>query len=121
MPGDGGILAIVPVLGGSGPQTKAAFPVSLALGAKATDAINIEVPNPNPADTETKTYIVGAPTITMSYSGIGTSRNVYAQLVDDTTGRVLGKSSVSDSGRPRRHEAGSNRLDGGHRLHHGPR
>jgi ABC-2 type transport system ATP-binding protein len=28
--------------------------------------------------------------VTLHYSGLGTSRNVYAQLVDDKTGRVLG-------------------------------
>ena len=88
--GDGGLLPIVPVLGGSGPQTKATFPVSLALGSKALNAIDVSVPNPNAADSDAKTYIVGAPTLTMTYSGLGTSRDVYAQLVDTSTGRVVG-------------------------------
>lgn len=34
--------------------------------------------------------IVGAPTLSFSYQGLGTSRTVYAQLVDDKTGLVLG-------------------------------
>ncbi|HEX2283913.1 MAG TPA: X-Pro dipeptidyl-peptidase, partial [Mycobacterium sp.] len=33
---------------------------------------------------------VGAPELTLTYSGTGGSRHVYAQLVDDTTGLVLG-------------------------------
>ena len=33
---------------------------------------------------------MGAPELTFSYSGLGTSRTVYAQLVDDKTGLVLG-------------------------------
>ena len=36
------------------------------------------------------TQIVGAPQLTFTYSGIGTSRSVYAQIVDDQTGLVLG-------------------------------
>ena len=45
--------------------------------------------NPVPTSTQT-TYVVGAPELTFSYSGLGTSRTVYAQLVDDQTGLVLG-------------------------------
>ena len=33
---------------------------------------------------------MGAPELTLTYSGTGSSRHVYAQLVDDTTGLVLG-------------------------------
>ena len=83
--GGGGILPIVPVIGGSGPQDLTFFPLSLALGAEARDALDIPVPT----STQT-TYIVGAPELTFSYSGLGTSRTVYAQLVDDQTGLVLG-------------------------------
>ena len=39
---------------------------------------------------EATTHIVGTPTLSFTYSGIGTSRTVYAQIVDETTGRVLG-------------------------------
>lgn len=86
----GGILPIVPVLGGSGPSSKATFPVSLATASKAIVAVDVPVPNPASSDPEASTYVVGAPTVTLHYSGIGTSRNVYAQLVDKQTGRVVG-------------------------------
>jgi ABC-2 type transport system ATP-binding protein len=95
----GGTLAIVPVIGGSGPQTLASFPVSLGLGAKAKDAINVTVTAPPPpADPESDdpepgdpvAYVVGAPEVTLHYSGIGTATHVYAQLVDNATGRVVG-------------------------------
>lgn len=89
----GGTLAIVPVIGGSGPQTQALFPVSLGLGAKAKEAINVTVTAPPPADPESDdpvAYVVGAPEVTLHYSGIGTAKHVYAQLVDKATGRVAG-------------------------------
>ena len=54
-------------------------------GAKAINALNLTIPK-----STTTTYIVGAPQLTFTYSGTGTSRHVYAQLVDDTTGLVLG-------------------------------
>lgn len=88
--GDGGLLPIVPVLGGSGPALGATFPVSIALGSEAINAINLKVDKPASPNPEAPTYVVGAPTVTLHYSGLGTSRNVYAQLVDDKTGRVLG-------------------------------
>jgi ABC-2 type transport system ATP-binding protein len=67
--------------GGSG----ALFGV-LPIGAtKARRALDFTVPA-----TTTTTYIVGAPTLTLNYSGTGFATHVYAQLVDDSTGRVLG-------------------------------
>ncbi len=36
------------------------------------------------------TTVVGAPELTFTYSGIGTSRHVYAQIVDKNTGLVVG-------------------------------
>src|SRR6185312_15166558 len=33
---------------------------------------------------------VGAPELTLTYSGTGTAKHVYAQIVDDKTGLVLG-------------------------------
>jgi ABC-2 type transport system ATP-binding protein len=87
----GGLLPIVPVLGGSGPQWQASFPVSLVSGAKVgLGALNLHVPSPSQDPDADPTYVVGAPRVTLTYSGLGTSRNVYAQLVDDGTGRVLG-------------------------------
>jgi len=83
--GTGGNLAIVPIVGGSGPQLLAPFPFSLTSAAKALYALDVTVQAP-----ATTTQIVGAPTLTMTYSGVGTSRHVYAQLVDDKTGLVVG-------------------------------
>ncbi len=40
-----------------------------------------------PASTK---YIAGAPTVTFDYQGLGTSRFVYAQVVDNKTGLVVG-------------------------------
>ena len=57
----------------------------IPLGAKAINAVNLTVPAAT-----TTTYIVGAPELTLTYSGVGSGRHVYAQLVDDTTGLVLG-------------------------------
>jgi ABC-2 type transport system ATP-binding protein len=76
-----GFLPLRPVFGESG----AIFGV-LPIGAtKASNAYNLTIP----AATKT-TYIVGAPQLTLTYSGLGTSRHVYAQLVDDATGKVIG-------------------------------
>ncbi|MBP2452160.1 hypothetical protein [Mycolicibacterium lutetiense] len=72
------MLPLLPVLGGSG------LPL-IPFGTKAINALNLTVP----AATAT-TYIVGSPQLTFTYSGTGSSRHVFAQLVDDTTGLVLG-------------------------------
>lgn len=76
-----GALPLLPVLGGSGPLL---FVLPIG-GTRAFNAYDLAVP----AVTAT-TYVVGAPQLTMTYSGTGTSRHVYAQLVDDATGAVLG-------------------------------
>jgi ABC-2 type transport system ATP-binding protein len=89
--GVGGVLPLIPFLGGSGPQFRA-FEAGLIQGllgvlsgAAAANALNLTVPA-----AATTTYIVGAPQLTFTYSGTGVARHVYAQLVDDTTGLVLG-------------------------------
>ena len=38
----------------------------------------------------TGTQVVGAPTVSFTYSGVGTARAVFAQVIDKSTGRVLG-------------------------------
>jgi ABC-2 type transport system ATP-binding protein len=86
----GGVLAIAPLLGGSGPSLKAGFPVDLATASEAKNAINVAVPNPIPAGSAQVVNVVGSATLTLTYSGVGTSRNVYAQIVDKNTGRVVG-------------------------------
>jgi ABC-2 type transport system ATP-binding protein len=82
--------------GSTDPQTKVlqqpslsaldAALLSLATAAPASNALNLTVPVP------TGTQIVGAPELTFTYSGIGTSNAVYAQIVDNQTGLVLGTS-----------------------------
>ncbi|MET4430081.1 CocE/NonD family hydrolase [Mycolicibacterium sp. 624] len=74
----GATLPLLPYLGGSG------LPF-VPLSFKAINAVNLTVPA-----AATTTYLVGAPELTLTYSGTGVSRHVYAQLVDDTTGLVLG-------------------------------
>ncbi len=74
----GGVLPLIPYLGGSG------LPV-IPLAFKAANALNLTVPA-----SATTTYLVGAPELALTYSGTGTASHVYAQLVDDTNGLVLG-------------------------------
>jgi len=82
---NGGLIAIVPVVGGSGPQSLAGFPASLGLGSEASKAINVPLEDGAVGET-----VVGAPHVTFDYSGVGTSRHVYAQVVDKNTGLVVG-------------------------------
>jgi ABC-2 type transport system ATP-binding protein len=74
-------LPLVPFIGGSGPLL-GVLPIG---GTTAYNAINVTVPAAT-----TTTYVVGAPQLTLDYSGTGSSRFVYAQIVDDSTGLVLG-------------------------------
>ena len=83
--GSGGFLPIVPLIGGSGPQSEAGFPYSLGLGSQASNAIKVPL-----NDGALNTTVVGAPKLSMTYSGIGTSRHVYGQIVDKETGLVVG-------------------------------
>lgn len=82
----GGRLGIVPVLGGSGPSPKVPLPYNLALANPARNAIDVPISTP----TITPDYIAGAPTLTFDYTGLGTARFVYAQIVDNNTGLVVG-------------------------------
>ena len=87
----GGVLPLFPPIGGSGPDLRilTAGPIGALLGipsgSRAINALNLTIPQAT-----TTTYIVGAPQLTLTYSGTGTSRHVYAQFVDDSTGLVLG-------------------------------
>lgn len=87
--GSGGLLPLLPILGGSGPQTQAPFPLSLPAAAESRQALELKIPNQG-TTAGTPIHMVGAPTVTLTYQGLGTSRHIYAQLVDNTTGRVLG-------------------------------
>lgn len=81
--GDGGRLGLAPIIGGSGPST-GPFPFSLTQGAEARNAVNVDIP------LAVGSQVAGTPSLSFTYSGLGTSRFVYAQLVDNATGRVLG-------------------------------
>lgn len=87
----GGALPLFPLLGGSGPNLRAlgAGPIGALLGllsaAPAPNAVHLTT-----TAAVTTTYIVGAPELEFSYAGTGYTRHVYAQLVDDSTGLVLG-------------------------------
>ncbi|BBY80280.1 hypothetical protein MPUL_14380 [Mycolicibacterium pulveris] len=87
----GGALPLFPLLGGSGPNLRAlgAGPIGALLGllsaAPAPNAVYLTT-----TAAVTTTYIVGAPELEFSYAGTGYTRHVYAQLVDDSTGLVLG-------------------------------
>jgi ABC-2 type transport system ATP-binding protein len=75
------VLPLVPFLGGSG----GLFFVLPVGGTKAANALNLTIPAAT-----TTTYIVGAPQLTLTYSGTGIGNHVYAQLVDNSTGLVIG-------------------------------
>ncbi len=92
--GADGILGIAPfAFMGSGPYNgscagnKAAacsFPLNQVFATPTNNSLKI---NFAPA---AGTQIVGAPTVSFTYSGLGTSKAVYAQIVDNDSGRVLG-------------------------------
>lgn len=82
----GGTLGILPfAIGGSGPNSSFSFPLSQVFATEATNAINVPI-----SGITTGQQVVGAPTVSFTYSGFGTSKAVYGQIVDDATGRVLG-------------------------------
>ena len=82
--GSGGVLGLAPIIGGSGPWPLNDLPFSIANAGPAWNALNVALSPP------TGSQIVGSPTVSFTYAGLGTSRTVYAQIVDKTTGLVLG-------------------------------
>ncbi len=84
-------IPFIPFLGGSGPDPRILFhgPLQTLLGiasaGPALNAVNLKVP-----PVQELTHIVGAPELTLTYSGTGNAKHVYAQIVDDKTGLVLG-------------------------------
>jgi ABC-2 type transport system ATP-binding protein len=93
--GTGGLLPIVPLIGGSGPlrgpdtvpDFLLTFPLAGTFATAADNAIDVAV---NPA---AGSQIVGAPQLSFTYRGVGTGKAVFAQLVDNSTGRVVGNSA----------------------------
>ncbi|SRX80129.1 peptidase S15 [Thermomonospora curvata DSM] [Mycolicibacterium parafortuitum] len=84
-----------PFVGGSGPNpliiTRGLIATLLGLpsGAPAVNAVNLKVSAASDVGGAT-THVVGAPEVTLTYSGTGTAKHVWAQIVDDETGLVLG-------------------------------
>lgn len=82
--GAGGLLGILPFsIGGSGPGA-GSLPYSAGNGSPAAIGLTVDVTVPP------GTQVVGAPTVSFTYSGLGTARAVFAQVIDKSTGRVLG-------------------------------
>ncbi len=81
----GKTLPIIPFIGGSGPQPEIPLPYGLGAGSVATNAVTIPLTNP-----EGEANVVGAPHVVINYSGLGSSRHIYAQVVDKSTGLVVG-------------------------------
>ena len=89
---DGGFLGIAPfAFLGSGPNTSncavasaCSFPLNQVFATPTDNSLKV---NFTPT---AGTKIVGTPTVSFTYQGLGTSRAVYAQVVDNKTGRVLG-------------------------------
>lgn len=88
---DSRVMPIIPALFGSGPNpliiTRGLIAALLGLpsAAAAYNAVDLDIP-----PVEELTYVVGAPVVTMKYTGDGTAKHVYAQIVDNETGLVLG-------------------------------
>lgn len=82
--GRGGVLGLVPLIGGSGPYPLKDLPFSIANAGPALNALNVSAAPP------AGSQIVGAPQLSFTYTGLGTARTVYAQIVNNTTGLVLG-------------------------------
>ncbi len=62
------------------------FPLNQVFATKARNAVNVDIPVAGAGPR----YIVGAPKVSFTYSGIGNAKAVYAQIVDNATGQVLG-------------------------------
>ncbi|WP_445168285.1 CocE/NonD family hydrolase [Mycolicibacterium sp. Dal123E01] len=73
-------LSLVPFLGAGG-----LFGVVPIGSSRAINALNFSTPA-----VTTTTYVVGAPQLSFNYSGTGSGNHIYAQLVDNSTGQVLG-------------------------------
>ncbi|MEH3140885.1 MAG: peptidase S15 [Mycobacterium kyogaense] len=83
----GKTLPIIPFIGGSGPQPEIPLPYGLGAGSVATNAVTIPLTNPGEGE---EANVVGAPHVVINYSGLGSSRHIYAQVVDKSTGLVVG-------------------------------
>ena len=70
---------------GAGVGVACQFPLNQVFATKAKNAVNVDIPI-----APTAGYVVGAPKVSFTYSGFGNAKAVYAQIVDNATGQVLG-------------------------------
>ena len=77
---DSQVLHMAPFLGAGG--LLGVLPIG---SSRAINALNLSTPA-----VTTTTYVVGTPHLTFTYSGAGSGNHLYAQLVDNSTGQVLG-------------------------------
>ncbi|MFM9034985.1 MAG: CocE/NonD family hydrolase [Mycobacterium sp.] len=66
------------------------FPLNQVIATESKDAINIAISVPATTDPDNPSVVVGAPTVSFTYSGTGNAKAIYAQIVDNATGQVLG-------------------------------
>lgn len=64
------------------------WPLSNVFATEARNAVNVDITVPG--DLGAARYVVGAPLVSFTYKGSGNAKAVYAQIVDNATGQVLG-------------------------------
>ncbi|WP_313674774.1 CocE/NonD family hydrolase [Mycolicibacterium sp.] len=74
----------------AGVKEACGFPLNQVFATKAKNAVNVDIPVVPTTDPNNPSVIVGAPKVSFTYSGIGNAKAVYAQIVDNATGQVLG-------------------------------
>jgi hypothetical protein len=69
------------------------FPLNQVFATKAKNAVNVDITVPYSTTNDdglVPSVVVGAPLVSFTYSGVGNAKAVYAQVVDNATGQVLG-------------------------------
>lgn len=109
--GGGGVLGIVPFLGGSGPHPLKDLPFSIANAGPAINAVNLTVTPPVGSE------IVGAPTVSFSYTGLGAQPHGLRPISGQHNGIGARQQCHTDPDHPRRPDARHQHGHRGHRLH----
>lgn len=71
------------------------FPLNQTFATEAKNAVNVDITVPVTTDPANPSVVVGAPTLSFTYSGRGNAKAVYAQIVDNATGQVLGNTNTA--------------------------
>ena len=74
----------------AGVAAACSFPLNQVFATEANSAINVDITVPRTIDQLQPSVVVGAPLVSFTYSGRGNAKAVYAQIVDNATGQVLG-------------------------------